>query len=886
MFRISCSRAFFVLLALVICSGNIYATCGATCVTVAPSSTIALTYVNPGPTSVAVQTWATTSALVISSNENLAGAGIDHYVQVSANQPNPAWLAVTLGGDAYAQTTAGKHPTITVAVLAGTGGANLANLSPGLNTVKFKLAQSTTLAGTYVDDLEITVNLTLLTSAYSATPVVINAPSTTGSSTVTPAAALGGTPAITFAVDLLTVPAWLTTVSCGGCSLASGSGTVSLTVSANALASLGAGNYTANIGLSSAYPESYFSVTLHIPEASGTWYVQDGTGTRLVSGSTTNISFAPSPANPTPNLGISIFGSPDPVNISSISCVAAVLAGGDPDPSPTPNCRVEDVNGNDLSTGVAYPMGLTTLIVPNPVYFQQRIGNTITVVVTIVAPGPTTRTYEFDYLLLGGPVTISSVFPTSARAFNTGTNLMLTVNGTNFVGPQHIASGSTLRQTQVWWGDSAAHLLSPPTAANGAIILQASVTVNGAGTVMYVQVPGSAFTNHAGNIVYIGLANQTTITPLTLMPTAANGGATTTFKITANPVISAITNSASYAAPSVGTANVAPYELISLFGTFVPTADFPTGSNNLVIALPDTAFGRYANSLPIGTRGNTVSVGFYTDASHTQNLIPAPVLFATPSQVNAIVPGGLVVGTQYYVSVNYHTVSTGGVRTDSYSDTYGVMAVAADPGVFTMSATGHGQGAILVVHSNGATPPVYTTKLNGPNAGVTALAVTGDVLQIYMTGLGLPDSSDADNTDPFTDLGCIYTANSAQEPGYMDYVNSLSPGPTVPWTSIDGAIIRSAWLVGGHLPPCLGKASLPVTVTFYDTAATPQTPISVVADYAGFVADSVAGLYQVNVVVPNLTAFATGDLPIQVSLTNASTSTVEGTTNLWATVKR
>lgn len=883
---ISSSRAFFLALALVVCSGNASATCGATCLTLAPSNTIALTYVSTGSGGAVVQTWATTAALVLSSGENGAGAAIDHYVQISSSQPNPAWLSVTLGGDAYAQTTAGRHPTITIAVQPGTNGANLATLTPGVNTARFRLAQSTTLTGTYVDDLEITVNLTLLATAFSASPVVITSPATTGTSTVTPAAVLGGSPAVTFAVDQLTVPAWLSSASCGTCTLVSGSGTVSLVVASNALSSFGPGNYTANIGLTSSYAEAFVSVTLYIPDASGTWFVQDGSGNRLVNGSTANLSFRPSATNPTPALGITIFGSPDPVNITSIGCAAAVKAGGDPDPAPSTTCTVQDVNGNVVTTGIAYPMGFSTVIAPNPIYFQQKIGNTISVIVTIVAPGPTTRTFEFDYLLLGGPVTIRSVFPTSARAFTTGSSLMLMVNGTNFVGPQHIASGSALQPTQVWWGDSAAHLLNPPAAANGGIILSASVTVNGAGTVLFVQVPGSVFTNRAGNVVHIGLANQTSTTALTLMPSAANGGASTTFRITANPVISAIANSASYAAPSVGTANLAPYELISLFGTFIPTTDFPAGSNNLVIALPDARFGKYSNSLPIGTRGNTLFVGFYGDAAHTQNLMPAPVLFATPGQVNAIVPGGLVPGSRYYVSVNYRTVTVTGARIDSYSDTFAVTAVAADPGVFTLSATGHGQGAILVVHSNGATPPVYTTKLNGPNSGVTALAATGDILQIYMTGLGVPDSSNPNNTDTFTDLGCIYTANSAQDPGYVDYVNGLTPGPTIPWTSIDGAIIKSAWLMGGHLPPCLGRSTLPVTVTFYDTAATPRTPVSVVADYAGFVADSVAGLYQVNVVVPDLSAFATGDLPIQVSVSNAGTSTVMGTSNLWATMKR
>ena len=66
--------------------------------------------------------------------------------------------------------------------------------------------------------------------------------------------------------------------------------------------------------------------------------------------------------------------------------------------------------------------------------------------------------------------------------------------------------------------------------------------------------------------------------------------------------------------------------------------------------------------------------------------------------------------------------------------------------------------------------------------------------------------------------------------------------PTSAWTSLDGAIIQSAKIVGmgtSHYAPCMGG----VTATINAVTAT--------VTYAGWVADSIAGLYQVNLSVPS-----------------------------------
>jgi hypothetical protein len=79
--------------------------------------------------------------------------------------------------------------------------------------------------------------------------------------------------------------------------------------------------------------------------------------------------------------------------------------------------------------------------------------------------------------------------------------------------------------------------------------------------------------------------------------------------------------------------------------------------------------------------------------------------------------------------------------------------------------------------------------------------------------------------------------------GYTPPLGFTLPSPA--WTSIDGAIIRSVLLSSNVNPPCLGTvpANLPL-VSIGGQSAT--------VSYAGFVPDSVAGLYQVNVAVPNV----------------------------------
>jgi hypothetical protein len=210
--------------------------------------------------------------------------------------------------------------------------------------------------------------------------------------------------------------------------------------------------------------------------------------------------------------------------------------------------------------------------------------------------------------------------------------------------------------------------------------------------------------------------------------------------------------------------------------------------------------------------------------------------------------------------------------------------VAVNPGIFTIAASGQGQGAItdgvsFALNSSAAPGNLY---VNGSTVGGTAA--------IFMTGLGVPTSV---GTNVFTSSPTYFTnclapigvvgTSSVAPTGYMGTVNtpffasvtgtgySPASGYVVPaWTSIDGAVINPAILQGNYAP-CFAT-SYP-TVTIGGASATVLS--------AGFVAGSVTGLYQINVEVPNPLA-SLGSPPQQypVVVTVASVASQTGVT-MW-----
>lgn len=247
--------------------------------------------------------------------------------------------------------------------------------------------------------------------------------------------------------------------------------------------------------------------------------------------------------------------------------------------------------------------------------------------------------------------------------------------------------------------------------------------------------------------------------------------------------------------------------------------------------------------------GNTLTVAFQQHAA-TPNTTPptvagpsfttvsAPLLFASNNQVNLLVPSTVstaVGGTDNsLVDVVVTYQPTGGTAVSSSA--YPVNAVNSDPGIFTIAADGQGNGAIL------DWPNYNVVGQSQPAAMLHGAA--SDTVMIYMTGLGAP-SVGVDNNSG-TGSGS-YPGNCLSISSYLTSLGNLTAAPA----TADGLIFQSSLFNPGFAAPCLSNASdpgpalAPTSVTIGGLPGTVQ--------YAGWVSDGIAGLYQVNVTLPDTT---------------------------------
>ncbi len=150
--------------------------------------------------------------------------------------------------------------------------------------------------------------------------------------------------------------------------------------------------------------------------------------------------------------------------------------------------------------------------------------------------------------------------------------------------------------------------------------------------------------------------------------------------------ISAVVNAASWVAGPV-----APGEIITLGGTNIGPAT-PAGLRLTPAGLVDTTL------------------------AETRVLfdgIPAPLIYVSRNQINCVVPYGIAGRVTTRVQVEYQ-----GVRSDPLE----LRVTDTAPGIFTLDASGRGQGAILN----------QNYSVNGP----TNPAAKGSVVMIYATGEG------------------------------------------------------------------------------------------------------------------------------------------------------
>jgi uncharacterized protein (TIGR03437 family) len=197
------------------------------------------------------------------------------------------------------------------------------------------------------------------------------------------------------------------------------------------------------------------------------------------------------------------------------------------------------------------------------------------------------------------------------------------------------------------------------------------------------------------------------------------------------PGIVGIINAASGA---VGT--VAPGLAISIFGTGLGPAT-PAG-----FVLPPT--------------GGTIA----TTLGGTQVLFdgtPAPVLYASPTQVNALVPFELAGKASTVLTVSYGGATTPGMT---------LPVMAAEPGIFTDDLSGKGQGAIL--------------NQDGSINSASNPAAPGSTIQIFGTGGGVTIPPSVDGAlNPLSSTGTLALATTATVNNESAFVYYYGPAPNL-----------------------------------------------------------------------------------------------------------
>jgi uncharacterized protein (TIGR03437 family) len=641
----------------------------------------------------------------------------------------------------------------------------------------------------------------------------------------------------TAVINPSTVPSWLS-ITGPGLTGTSGSGpsgtvdstplTVSFQANANA-AALGAGTYTQPVHIAvSGYQDLIIPVTLSVePPPSllsvtnaGTVVAADTVGSPSASG-TVALSWVYG-STPMPSASLIVLSNDAPVAFTAVATPT----------SPTSPATWTQLNS---SSGIAYNFGtpLTVTFLPD-VLNNAAVGTQLTSTVTIsYTAGATAETLTIDVTItVTQPyATLSAanpIFPAYTPVQSSGT-LKVVVTGTGF----YAAGGST----------SATVVKISYTGSGGLVALQG---LGGTGSValvnsttMILTIPfEDAVPNDILNTVQaitISLTSSVTINAVLETPVTA------TLHVTQSPIIYSVVDAGALEEPAAGvTPSFSPYELVSIFG-----ANFcPAGCANPVVAAVG-AESRYPQSLTAG--GQPLSVNFNNQSGTL--IAQGFLIFATNNQINVLVPSTIIAtgitGLQIVVSSS---------ATPNLSNVYLANPAAANPGIFTVDASGQGQGAIL-----------------NPDSSVNSItlpATTGTTVSIYVSGLGAPNSTSILSTStkaPVFPTSCFETSL------YVSGENLTNP-PTA-----DGAVlVPTIWGVG-NLPPCFATKS-------YLTVSINAQPATVT--YAGWVADSVTGLYQINVTIPTKATTSSTAVSVPVTVTvGTGTSAVSSQTGVTMAIK-
>jgi uncharacterized protein (TIGR03437 family) len=729
---------------------------------------------------------------------------------------DPAW--VTLNPTTPSGTAGTTAVTFTVAATP-TGG------SPGcggfnVNTTHtFNLHLKSGVAST-TPDVKILVTLSIVPpSPLIVTPV---APATSLSLSYVKSSGNAGTvsvnvtspsvPGAYFNVNTSSFPNWLTV------NYQAGNTTKALIFSTtNVSDSLALGTYSASITMSvSSYADLSVPFTL---------LVTNKPATLSVSPSTITIPWTLGSLTP-PSATLTATSSDSPIAFS-------IVTGGTLLPIVNPAGPDQEANLSiNQRTGLAYSFGTNIPITFNPSLFSTVTpGQQLTGTVTFTWGSPAAVIVVPVTINVQSPgATLTSIYPATLPLAAPGTSFTVTLTGTGFVGGSDPATKTRIG-TVAGAGQGS---ISPDT--NFSLVWISSTNMTLTITVPNTADPLLPFSPTGvsgvfGGSVYLGIVNGISSS----VPTG-----TKTLTIGNGPLIQGITSSSSFTEVSGTTLpTIAPYDMISIFGAnFCASGGTGCATGTILQNAPDSVYFRYPTTLspdPVSATQRIVSVNFMPHGQ-TAPVWPAPLLFATNSQINALVPAGAIaglgtvannLGVDIVVTFGYTSAAP---ATLLKSNVFPVNIAATDPGVFTIGSDGQGPPAALNANWAliGPTNPagMRTGVVNGPDS---------DTIQLYVTGLGAPTSA-GDNTSAGDGTGALTNCIGAvTASGTGSYQATLGGG----FTNIDGDVIQASLVNTNRFAPCL------TTVPVVTIGGVPGT-----VTYAGFVENTVAGLYQINVQLP------------------------------------
>lgn len=311
-----------------------------------------------------------------------------------------------------------------------------------------------------------------------------------------------------------------------------------------------------------------------------------------------------------------------------------------------------------------------------------------------------------------------------------------------------------------------------------------------------------------------------------------NGGfqeVTIGFNVTnpSSPSISLVVNAASYLPLSkfVGTGSnpvasnqstaVSPRGVISIFGQNLgPSVPFPATPSATVTAACPTG-----NCY--GTRLGTpiMQVAFtYWDPTLTKPAnvtVYAPILMISINQINAIVPWQVANVLQQTAKPQTTTIKvwSGSIGSNNYT----AAVVLEDPGIFTFGGLGQGQGAIINYDANGAST-INSSTNKEPRGNVIAIFATGlGDLAPAVDGTTIPDGAltQVAAGTPILELLTNVRVFIGGQPAVVQYAGT-SPGAVAGLVQINAIV-----------PPTASTGTVPITLSVGDPATARQAQTGV-----------------------------------------------------------